>query len=444
MPAIVRQTMSRNLARELLSDILLSDTNRYYIGIGKSDVFNSTDEVIPPVDSPLEEREFRNNLQSIKRVEGATMVARRYNWSSGTLYSAWSDDISSDSQYPFYVLNDAKEVYICLSQGISEDGSLNVSTIEPNYGVLGVDYLKPFTTGDGYTWKFIFSLTPETIFQYLSSNYIPVHTPESSLAVGDPIEDLQFNVKQAAVGGEIIRCDINSGGSGYTSAPAITIEGDGTGATAVAHITSGVVTKITMTNYGSGYTHATVVIQGDGTGAKCRAVITDKQGIGFDAINDLKTSSVMINIKPNGEEDGEFFVENEFRQIGVIKNPINPEGIEFVGLKTKCLPTLTLQDSSPFSSGKYITGIQSGAVAYVNHSENNIIYYHQNENTGFLQFQVGEAVTQSGVVVTGTVQSVSKINGIDRFTGDVLYIENRYRIRRDAEQQEDIKVVITI
>ena len=443
MPAIIRQTMGRNLARDLLAEITES-SNEYYIGIGKSDAFNEEDTVITPTDSILEETEFRRNLQSIKKVEGATFVVKRYNWSSGSLYSGWDDAVGSDTQYPYYVLNDAKELYICLETGLAQDGSSNVSTIEPNYGALNVDYTQPFRTGDGYVWKFLFSLTPERIYSYLSSNYIPVDQAQDSLAGGDAIEDLQFMVKDTAIGGEIIRADIVNGGSGFTTAPTITVLGDGFDAQATAYITDGVITKIEMTDYGYDYTYATLRVEGDGVDAQLRSVITSSDGIGFDPINDLRTSSILMNIKPNGTEDDTFIVENSFRQIGVIKNPLTPALIGFTGTSAKVLPSLTLTASSPFEVGKKIVGAQSNAVAYVNESVGDVVYYHQNESTGMIPFLDGEALAQEGVVLTGTIDSQSKKNGIDRSTGDVLYIENRHRIRRDAEQQEDIKVVIEV
>ena len=450
MPAIIRQTMSRNLARDLLTDVIdPNNYNNYYIGIGKSDVFNETDEVIPPVDSILEEREFRHNLQSIMKVQGATFVAPRYNWSSGSIYSGTSDALGVNTLYPFYVLNDAKEVYICLETGTTETGEINVSTIEPNYGALGVDHTQHFRTGDGYVWKFLFSLTPENIYQHLSSNWIPVDLAEDSLAGGDSIEDLQFEVKLSAVGGQIIRGEIENGGSGFTEAPTIEVKGDGQGATATAYITDGTITKIRMDSYGHGYTYATFVIDpsdtAGGQGAEVRAVITDTNGIGHDPINDLRTSSIMFNVKPNGEQGGTFIVENTFRQMGLIKNPLDPAGVLFQGSSAKVLPSLVLSDTSIFETGKKITA-PSGAVAYVNQSEDTVLHYHQNESTGFIPFVDGESVAQEGVVETRTILpgQQQRMNGINRSTGDVLYIENRYRIRRDAEQQEDIKIVITL
>ena len=59
-------------------------------------------------------------------------------------------------------------------------------------------------------------------------------------------------------------------------------------------------------------------------------------------------------------------------------------------------------------------------------------------------FQTGEGVVQEGQILTGVIASITLQNVIDRFSGDVLYIENRARIRRDEEQQEDIKIVITV
>ena len=53
---------------------------------------------------------------------------------------------------------------------------------------------------------------------------------------------------------------VTNGGEGYTTAPVVTINGDGIGATATAEVTNGVVTAINVGDVGSGYTNATVSI----------------------------------------------------------------------------------------------------------------------------------------------------------------------------------------
>lgn len=67
--------------------------------------------------------------------------------------------------------------------------------------------------------------------------------------------------------GEVIAVNVTSGGSGYTVGDAIVITGDGTGATAeVATESSGSIDTITVTAGGSGYTSATVDASGTGGG----------------------------------------------------------------------------------------------------------------------------------------------------------------------------------
>ena len=462
MPAIVRQTMSRTLARDLLTDVQNS-SNEYYIGIAKSDVFNETDSVIDPVDCLREEREFRNNLQSIKKVEGSTMVAKRVNWSYGSIYAGWDDGVKSDideNWTPFYVLTDPKEVYVCLAPALNTAGIPISSIVEPNWGLHAPmspetdpnapmynvrEWWKPFTTSDGYVWKFLYSLTPERIYQFLSSNHIPVQEAEESLALGDPIEDLQFQVKENAVSGQIIRTRVVSGGAGYANPPQVIITGNGTGAAATAEIVDGVVTKVTMTDYGVGYTYASFELVGGSTSAVIEPIVTSKRGLGYDPIDDLKTSSVMVNIKPDGTVEDTFIVQNTFRQMGLIKNPMQTDTTTpYTNTSAKVLPSMVLVNDSPFEKGKEIVGAQSGARAYVDDNVGTEVFYHQNLSTGFELFQIGEAVTQVGVVLTGEISDLNLKNVIDRSYGEVLYIENRARIRRDEEQQEDIKIVITV
>jgi len=487
MPAIVRQPLRTSLAKDLLASVLGPESD-YYIGIGKSDIFGSDDTVPAPVDSSAEEREFRNNLQSVKKVEGAVMVTRRYNWTNGNKYQGWDDNVSqTGSEFPFYVMNDAKEVYLCVSHGIDDTGAHQPSTVEPNYytdAELDVSLVppepmqwKPFTLSDGYTWKYMFSLTPENIYTFLSSNHIPVQPLQepvddqgTGLIYGDSIEDLQWHVAANAVGGQIINIVVTDGGSGYDPAnpPTVKIVGDGVeeaSGTAVVNQNGEVVkvvmavrdtvdgdieTRKTLTTYGKGYSRADISFDGNGQGATARAVITSSSGLGADAASDFKTSSVLMTIKPNGDENGRFVLENSFRQIGIIKGPKKPDGQPYTGAGVKCLSALTMTTNASFDHGKTIEAEGDiGAKAYVDEVIDKVVFYHQNQTTGFVPFVDDNgnfrSVFQSDEPTkSGDIEGITLKYGIDRYTGEVLYVENHPRIRRDAEQQEDIKVVITV
>lgn len=84
---------------------------------------------------------------------------------------------------------------------------------------------------------------------------------------------------------------INSGGSGYTTAPNVTISGGtGSGATATAVVANGAVTQVNITNPGSAYSTQltgavapTISFGGPGAGANATATVLDAQSI--DCVN---------------------------------------------------------------------------------------------------------------------------------------------------------------
>lgn len=75
------------------------------------------------------------------------------------------------------------------------------------------------------------------------------------------------NTSAGVTSDQIEKILLNSGGSGYTTAPTVTISGDGTGAEAIALLDgSGEVSGIYMTERGSGYTNVSFSIDDSGTG----------------------------------------------------------------------------------------------------------------------------------------------------------------------------------
>jgi len=81
----------------------------------------------------------------------------------------------------------------------------------------------------------------------------------------------------------VVSATVSSGGTGYTSAPTVTIAAPnrtkGVRATATATIASGAVTAITITNMGSGYTSAPAITfsGGGGSGAAATSVLGTTQ-----------------------------------------------------------------------------------------------------------------------------------------------------------------------
>jgi hypothetical protein len=73
-----------------------------------------------------------------------------------------------------------------------------------------------------------------------------------SQSVGNP--GVGATATLTTVSGFVVGATITNGGSGYTSAPPVTIAGNGSGATATATLTGGVVSGIVINSAGSGYT----------------------------------------------------------------------------------------------------------------------------------------------------------------------------------------------
>jgi len=77
----------------------------------------------------------------------------------------------------------------------------------------------------------------------------------------------------------ISNIEVTNPGSGYLSAPTVTITGDGTGATAQATIVNGAIQSISVTSRGIDYTRAIVTISGgNGFGGEASAIIDAATG----------------------------------------------------------------------------------------------------------------------------------------------------------------------
>ena len=456
MAAIVTNNLKKQLLQTIVTDISADSANYYYIGISRSNPWDGTDTVPTVGNTEREKRNFRAALQSIIRTTDASFVAPRYNWSSGSIYSAYNDNqtaAANSTTYPYYVLTANQRVYLCLQQGKSDTGTILQSTVDPD--TIGAS-TSASATSDGYIWKYLFTLSGTNASKFLSANYLPVSKVDSAASL-TVIQQAQKDVQDAATAGSIIGYRVVSGGVGYSSDPTVTISGDGTGARAIAKRTAtNQISKIEIDDsaggipFGSGYSYASVSLTGGSpTTAAVIEPIISVNGIGSDPRDDLGSDAAMVNAKPNGVQNGSFMVGQDFRQIGLIKNPKKNNDSDFTGTDARAMRILTLNNiTAGFDSAAVedalITGNTTAAIALGDELVGSKLYYHFDDSTGFKQFQLAEDVfLDSGTGITATIVTDSE-GEVKPFSGELLYIENRSAVVRNAAQTEDIKIIVKL
>tara|TARA_B100001057_G_C22813162_1_gene936285 strand:- start:347 stop:1696 length:1350 start_codon:yes stop_codon:yes gene_type:complete len=447
MPAVITDALKRQIASDFFEQFT-SDSKKYYIGVGKSEQWDSSDTVPTPVNTPTEISAFRDGLQSVKKVTGTSLVVPRNNWSSGRIYSQYDDQQGGYPTNPYYVMTDNNQVYICLETGRNILGVAQASTVEPT----GSNN-DSFRTADGYVWKFLFTVSAERGNDFMSSNFMPVQLQGTTDSNSTGIQLKQKEIQDNAVAGQVLSCIITSGGAGYTANPTVTISGTGTGALLDAAIDSstGQLVRLRMRDsassqvLGSGYTSANVVISGGGSpsaNATARAVLGPDSGIGRDSREDLKSTSIMFHAPLLGT-DSDFITDQDFRQVGLIRDPLLSTGAAFTNTTGNALFNMSLSSIvTSFTKDKTIQGQTSTAKAFIDNIDSNRLFYHQTSETGFGAFITGETVEEVNGAGEGVIDSGATLPEVDPESGAILFIDNRSPVVRSAAQNEDIKVII--
>jgi len=486
-----------------------TDSDRYYLGIGRAEIWDSTattGELNPPVPNPStnETLKFQESLQSVKLVPDVSYVVPRYNWIAGNQYSAWDNNFSSnttvgpsgDIQHPYYVITDDNSVFVCIQQGKDVNGNVNNSQNKP---IPGDPPTQLFVGAqDGYVWKFLFTIGATETRKFLTSAYLPVEKILDSSQGGPAADELtttranQLAIQKASIDGQLIGIAVDSGGSGYTSVPTVTIVGEpirgrslghkfrsGDSAQAIAKIANGRIYEIVMKDsstapyftFGKNYRHASISVSGGGgTGAVLRAIIDGDSGMGSNPVVNLNSSAIMFNATLTGVENNDFTVRNDFRQVGLIKNPQKDSAefgsfvgdSEFSDLTGQVYKKLFVQGTSGFAANltgdQILTQTTSNASCILDYfdatydSVTAIAYVHQTRETGFkrfdssnnIQFFEGTSALGTGTIVANPSGPNLRPAEVDRFSGEVIYIDNRVKITRDDEQTEDVKIVIDL
>ena len=463
MAAIITDKL-KNLVVDLIKANDSDASNKYYAAIGRSEAWNDSDVSPTPLRTKSEENDFRNSMQSMKLIADVSLVIPRYNWSTGTFYSAYDDTQVGQPTNAYYVVNANQQVYMVLRASVSATGTAVASTVEPTGNTTGT----PFKTSDGYVWKFMYSISATDANKFQSANFIPVKSIPFTNVNSSVAEVEQKAVQDAAVHGQIIGYGIESAGAGYGSAPTLTVQGNGSSAAATATISGGQVVKVEVADssdaslkiasFGSGYDYANVEVSGGSPTkpVKVRPILANSGGLGHDATIDFKASAIMFNAKPSGTETLDFVIGQDFRQVGLLKNPQtdsaghggNGVSTAFTSSTGRALKALNFSAvNTAFGEDKTILGATSGAKAFIDKDSGNSVFYHQNDNTGFKSFQAGETVSETDGTGEGVLDSAGAFETtfeVNPHTGELLYIDNRSAVTRSADQTEDIKIVIQV
>jgi len=484
MPAIITDRFRIHNSEQFQEAFSESSGNAMYLGIGRPQAFatstradgrtnnEGTDTApVTPADNLNAQHFPFDDLLACKKIASSNVAfaVPRRNWVTGTTYDIYRHDygeritgtttaqtansgVSNLHDASFYVLTAARNVYKCLDN----DGN-TASTVEPTHTSTPIQ-----TLSDGYKWKYMYTLTASQQSNFLSTDFMAVATDST--------------VSSAAVAGAIDIIKIKSAGSGGTNGTHtnIDIRGDGTGGKCSVTVAGNIVTAVTVTTAGTGYTFGTVsnaqIVTAGATslsGAELDVIIPPQGGHGKNAIEELGGFYVMLNTSLEGTESGnsgDLTVANDFRKISLIRDP-QSGGSAASATTLRATKAINLSSvSGTFSVDEEINQASTGAVGKVVEwdSTNSILYYiqtrHNDEgvdsNGNLTAFSGTNAVTGQTSSATGTpTTSTSTINSqsftsgysaseIDADSGDILYIENRAPITRAADQTENIKLVI--
>jgi hypothetical protein len=515
MSAIITDQLRILNAKNFVSAATSSENSYYsFVALPNATDFSPTWDIIPPapIDNFDQENDYWDTMIALKKIgeDDVKQVVRKVTWQSGITYDMYRHDISrnrtskpsgSTSLYSanYYVINSDYRVYICLNNGTSpENPEGRPSLDEPTF----VD-LEPRTagpSGDGYIWKYLFSIKPSDIIKFDSVNFIPVP------------KNWEISTENAAVrnnastSGQLKIVTITNRGVGlgtanqtYTRVP---IKGDGTGAECTITINNdSKVESVVISKGGSGYTYGTVDIASgnvpSGTTSPAFDVIIPPQGgHGADIYRELGAYNVMVYSRiENDIENPDFITGNQIARVGLIENPQAYNSSSLLNLqKASAVGAIKLTgvgfDNASFPADSQITqtvGLGSTAVGRVISYDQNtgVLKYWQdkslvgfntdgttktNPTYGFNLNRFTSNVSTGGTTtIVGTVDSLdidttftgisTVINNrtyylgqsfesgmsnpeVKKYSGNIIYVDNRPSITRSPNQKEDIKVIL--
>lgn len=272
-----------------------------YISIGRSEAW--PDEAAPPAEDTSDvglEAVVNDSICLLQMTQADARLGLKTNeWVTGTAYVAYA---GVDGDPNGYVSIATGDIYKCLDNNLGA-----ASTVAPSG-----QSVTPFSTSDGYVWKYLGTSNSIDITTFGTSQFIPIQVSTATgsaqydvqlgaepgelssfvepyttigagtvTTVGSKLVSYQAGTVVAPTVAGVVSVTLNAGaahhiftttpGAGYgPSTWAIVYNGAATdgGCLATAAVSGGAVGAITINNVGTAYTQGAVaVIVGDGTGA---------------------------------------------------------------------------------------------------------------------------------------------------------------------------------
>ena len=514
MAAIITDQIRILNAKNFVAGVSTS-TNSYYSFVGLTDptsIQTDWDDDPPsPIDNFNNQNDIWDTIIAVKKINDTDVkqVVKRNSWTSGTTYDYYRPDYSvinppkhaqGTSLYSsnYFVLNSDFRVYICLKNGTSpEQPDGKPSLDEPTFTDL--EPKAAGTSGDGYIWKYLYTIKPSELIKFDSTEFMPV---PSDWSTGTD----NASVRDNAVDGGIKVVIIQNRGVGlgtanrtYTRVP---IKGDGSGAECTVVVNADQqIGSVDITNQGSGYTFGNVDIVAGGLPRpdaypQLDVIIPPTGGHGSDIYKELGATNALVYSRiENDSENPDFITGNQIARIGIVENPQAFGSSSLLSLdKASAAYALRLTgtgySSATFTADSIITqttgtGVTAiGKVISYDQITGVLKYWQDRTMAGFTT--VGAATTTpifglnadrftadiatgGSVSITGgsipldintTFDGLSTsinnktyylgqtfISGVSnpevkKYSGNILYVDHRPAITRSSNQKEDIKVIL--
>tara|TARA_Y100000310_G_scaffold172690_1_gene172813 strand:+ start:6728 stop:8539 length:1812 start_codon:yes stop_codon:yes gene_type:complete len=358
MPAIITSKFRFHNAEQFKESFSEAAASNYYLFIGRPSEFSTatgggTDSAPPtPVDNRTSEGNHWDAMMAAKKIPSTgvshAIPRRDLDTSGSTTYDMYRPNYSSSTtaksgatnlfDSTFYFMTSAYRVYKVLNNG----SSFGVTGVAFSGGAEPTNMDKnPFEFG-GYSLKYMYTLSTQDIQNFLTPDFIPVPTTAET---GKNLDDGSINIILITDKGT------SSGASIAYSADRVVnnvpIRGDGYGGTCSVTIggsagnDDGLVMAVSVSEQGQSYTHASVnsadIIEQYGFqyGSESNnpalifsvdvptfeVVIGPDGGHGTNPAKELGGHFIMMDTKLQTTEGYDFSVVNDFRQVGVVRDP---------------------------------------------------------------------------------------------------------------------------